>query len=62
MSFLTALSLILCSFCGGLYLGNTLSDKKYSAVLERYVTVGNTKIVNCYEIIYGKRMIDNDKR
>jgi len=53
-------TIALSGFALGLYFGEDLSNKKYSAVLEKYVSVGNTKILNCYEMLYGR--VDNVKR
>lgn len=47
-------TIALSGFALGIYYGENLSNKKYSSVLEKYVSVGNTKILNCMEIIYSR--------
>lgn len=41
-------------FALGLHIGEKRSNEKYEKVLKEYVSVGNTKIINCYEILYGR--------
>lgn len=54
-------TIVLSGFALGLYVGEELSNKKYSAVLEKYVSVGNTKILNCYEALYVRNVKDGKR-
>jgi hypothetical protein len=59
-SILKYLTIALSCFALGLYLGEELSNRKYESILVQYTKIGNQKIINCYEVLYGR--VRNEQR